>query len=84
MYLFKMTVAQSDQQSKFSSPRIEESIQVYFNKMFFCRLMLQDKQNVEALRLLALYYLCREGDTEKVSCIVLCTFPVLEMQEVLF
>ncbi|XP_045686795.1 tetratricopeptide repeat protein 21B [Phyllostomus hastatus] len=31
------------------------------------RLMLQDKQNVEALRLLALYYLCREGDTEKAA-----------------
>lgn len=39
--------------------------------MFFCRLMLQDKQNVEALRMLALYYLCREGDIEKVSFIVL-------------
>ncbi|KAM5325686.1 tetratricopeptide repeat protein 21B [Glossophaga mutica] len=31
------------------------------------RLMLQDKQNVEALRLLALYYLCREGDAEKAA-----------------
>uniref|UniRef100_A0ABI7YCL5 Tetratricopeptide repeat domain 21B n=1 Tax=Felis catus TaxID=9685 RepID=A0ABI7YCL5_FELCA len=29
------------------------------------RLMLQDNQNVEALRILALYYLCREGDIEK-------------------
>ncbi|ELK28172.1 Tetratricopeptide repeat protein 21B [Myotis davidii] len=31
------------------------------------RLMLQDKQNVEALRMLALYYLCREGDIEKAA-----------------
>ncbi|XP_036900451.1 tetratricopeptide repeat protein 21B [Sturnira hondurensis] len=31
------------------------------------RLMLQDKQNVEALRLLALHCLCREGDTEKAA-----------------
>lgn len=31
------------------------------------RLMLQDKQNVEALRMLALYYLCREGDIEKAT-----------------
>uniref|UniRef100_A0A8C2PD40 Tetratricopeptide repeat protein 21B n=1 Tax=Capra hircus TaxID=9925 RepID=A0A8C2PD40_CAPHI len=29
------------------------------------RLMLQDNQNLEALRMLALYYLCREGDIEK-------------------
>ncbi|KAK2509919.1 hypothetical protein MC885_009975 [Smutsia gigantea] len=29
------------------------------------RLTLQDNQNVEALRMLALYYLCREGDTQK-------------------
>ncbi|XP_077010168.1 tetratricopeptide repeat protein 21B isoform X2 [Tamandua tetradactyla] len=31
------------------------------------RLMLQDNQNVEALRMLALYYLCREGEIEKAS-----------------
>ncbi|XP_054418760.1 tetratricopeptide repeat protein 21B [Pteronotus mesoamericanus] len=31
------------------------------------RLMLQDEQNVEALRMLALYYLCREGDIEKAA-----------------
>lgn len=31
------------------------------------RLMLQDNQNVEALRILALYYLCREGDIEKAA-----------------
>ncbi|XP_037379346.1 tetratricopeptide repeat protein 21B isoform X1 [Talpa occidentalis] len=31
------------------------------------RLLLQDNQNVEALRMLALYYLCREGDLEKAS-----------------
>uniref|UniRef100_A0A8C2QYJ1 Tetratricopeptide repeat domain 21B n=1 Tax=Capra hircus TaxID=9925 RepID=A0A8C2QYJ1_CAPHI len=31
------------------------------------RLMLQDNQNLEALRMLALYYLCREGDIEKVN-----------------
>ncbi|XP_012616626.2 tetratricopeptide repeat protein 21B isoform X1 [Microcebus murinus] len=31
------------------------------------RLLLQDSQNVEALRMLALYYLCREGDIEKAS-----------------
>ncbi|XP_048201260.1 tetratricopeptide repeat protein 21B [Perognathus longimembris pacificus] len=31
------------------------------------RLLLQDSQNVEALRMLALYYLCREGDVEKAS-----------------
>ncbi|XP_012885344.1 PREDICTED: tetratricopeptide repeat protein 21B isoform X1 [Dipodomys ordii] len=31
------------------------------------RLLLQDSQNVEALRMLALYYLCREGDMEKAS-----------------
>ncbi|XP_008061219.1 tetratricopeptide repeat protein 21B [Carlito syrichta] len=31
------------------------------------RLLLQDNQNVEALRMLALYYLCREGDIEKAS-----------------
>ncbi|XP_024435637.2 tetratricopeptide repeat protein 21B [Desmodus rotundus] len=34
------------------------------------RLMLQDKQNVEALRLLALYYLCREGDMEKAAAML--------------
>uniref|UniRef100_A0A2K6ETX3 Tetratricopeptide repeat domain 21B n=1 Tax=Propithecus coquereli TaxID=379532 RepID=A0A2K6ETX3_PROCO len=43
------------------------------------RLLLQDSQNVEALRMLALYYLCREGDIEKVSCIVLFKFPVLKI-----
>jgi hypothetical protein len=43
-------------------------------EMFSCRLLLQDNQNVEALRMLALYYLCREGDIEKVSCI---KFPML-------
>ncbi|KAB0404321.1 hypothetical protein E2I00_009378 [Balaenoptera physalus] len=31
------------------------------------RLMLQDNQNVEALRMMALYYLCREGDIEKAA-----------------
>uniref|UniRef100_A0A8C6AAJ5 Tetratricopeptide repeat protein 21B n=1 Tax=Marmota marmota marmota TaxID=9994 RepID=A0A8C6AAJ5_MARMA len=31
------------------------------------RLLLQDNQNVEALRMLALYHLCREGDIEKAS-----------------
>uniref|UniRef100_A0A8C3VMN8 Tetratricopeptide repeat protein 21B n=1 Tax=Catagonus wagneri TaxID=51154 RepID=A0A8C3VMN8_9CETA len=31
------------------------------------RLMLQDNQNVEALRMLALYHLCREGDIEKAA-----------------
>ncbi|XP_010601161.2 tetratricopeptide repeat protein 21B isoform X4 [Loxodonta africana] len=31
------------------------------------RLMLQDNKNVEALRMLALYYLCREGDIEKAT-----------------
>lgn len=31
------------------------------------RLMLQDNQNLEALRMLALYYLCREGDIEKAA-----------------
>nr|XP_019582896.1 PREDICTED: tetratricopeptide repeat protein 21B isoform X1 [Rhinolophus sinicus] len=31
------------------------------------RLILQDKQNVEALRMLALYYLCREGDIKKAA-----------------
>ncbi|XP_045636505.1 tetratricopeptide repeat protein 21B isoform X5 [Ursus americanus] len=31
------------------------------------RLILQDNQNVEALRILALYYLCREGDIEKAA-----------------
>ncbi|XP_073097695.1 tetratricopeptide repeat protein 21B isoform X1 [Manis javanica] len=31
------------------------------------RLTLQDNQNVEALRMLALFYLCREGDTEKAA-----------------
>ncbi|XP_006977219.1 tetratricopeptide repeat protein 21B isoform X1 [Peromyscus maniculatus bairdii] len=31
------------------------------------RLLLQDSHNVEALRMLALYYLCREGDTEKAA-----------------
>ncbi|XP_006153641.1 tetratricopeptide repeat protein 21B isoform X1 [Tupaia chinensis] len=31
------------------------------------RLLLQDHQNVEALRMLALYYLCREGDIEKAT-----------------
>uniref|UniRef100_A0A8C8X793 Tetratricopeptide repeat protein 21B n=1 Tax=Panthera leo TaxID=9689 RepID=A0A8C8X793_PANLE len=31
------------------------------------KLMLQDNQNVEALRILALYYLCREGDIEKAA-----------------
>lgn len=41
--------------------------------------MLQDKQNVEALRMLALYYLCREGDIRKVSFIVLVNFPVLKI-----
>lgn len=48
------------------------------SEMFFFRLMLQDNQNVEALRILALYYLCRVGDIEKVSCIVLFKFPVLK------
>uniref|UniRef100_A0A3Q2H4W9 Tetratricopeptide repeat protein 21B n=1 Tax=Equus caballus TaxID=9796 RepID=A0A3Q2H4W9_HORSE len=31
------------------------------------RLMLQDNQNVEGLRMLALYYLCREGDIDKAA-----------------
>uniref|UniRef100_A0A8C5LIB4 Tetratricopeptide repeat protein 21B n=1 Tax=Jaculus jaculus TaxID=51337 RepID=A0A8C5LIB4_JACJA len=31
------------------------------------RLLLQDNENVEALRMLALYYLCREGDIEKAT-----------------
>ncbi|XP_004703829.1 tetratricopeptide repeat protein 21B isoform X1 [Echinops telfairi] len=31
------------------------------------RLMLQDNKNVEGLRILALYYLCREGDIEKAT-----------------
>lgn len=31
------------------------------------RLLLQDSHNVEALRMLALYYLCREGDIEKAA-----------------
>ncbi|KAM4859500.1 tetratricopeptide repeat protein 21B [Thomomys bottae] len=31
------------------------------------RLLLQDSQNVEALRMLALYYLCRVGDVEKAT-----------------
>ncbi|XP_003478712.1 tetratricopeptide repeat protein 21B [Cavia porcellus] len=31
------------------------------------RLLLQDNQNVEALRMLALYYLCREGNVEKAA-----------------
>ncbi|XP_062043519.1 tetratricopeptide repeat protein 21B [Lepus europaeus] len=31
------------------------------------RLLIQDSQNVDALRMLALYYLCREGDIEKAA-----------------
>ncbi|XP_014641369.1 PREDICTED: tetratricopeptide repeat protein 21B isoform X1 [Ceratotherium simum simum] len=31
------------------------------------RLLLQDNKNVEALRMLALYYLCREGDIDKAA-----------------
>ncbi|XP_005393347.1 PREDICTED: tetratricopeptide repeat protein 21B [Chinchilla lanigera] len=31
------------------------------------RLLLQDNQNVEALRMLAVYYLCREGNIEKAT-----------------
>lgn len=31
------------------------------------RILLQDNQNVEALRMLALYHLCRDGDIEKAA-----------------
>lgn len=35
--------------------------------LFWVRILLQDNQNVEALRMLALYHLCRDGDIEKAA-----------------
>ncbi|XP_007945909.1 tetratricopeptide repeat protein 21B [Orycteropus afer afer] len=45
------------------------------------RLMLQDNQNVEALRMLALYYLCREGNIEKATSMLENLGNTLEAME---